>query len=273
MHGLLLCLLAVAPLAGGEVLVDLDLARGVPPAGGDLRSTGVTWTPDGLFLPAAVIARIPRSYPLQGVDFPAPTAPYRADVDLPALAGRSVTVTMVVCVAAGGGDQDNLFSLGRRSRWLSAQVGKDGRVVAGLDNRWCLLAAEGTPPVADRRWHVVSAALGEDRGVRIAVDGEIVELRPGVDTAKTPPRPVDGDEPVLSFVDPGSARHLHGLVRRVIVQRGQLDREELTALHRRLDAAVLPAPQSPVYLQALRSGPSPPPEAVEPAMPTGTSNF
>jgi hypothetical protein len=274
MHGLIACLFAVASLAGGEVLADLDLTTGTAPSGSNLIASGVTWTADGLFLPAAIIARIPRAYPLQGVDFPAPRAPYRADLALPGLmSGRSVTVSMVVCLAAGGGDQDNLFSIGRRSRWLSAQVGKDGRVIAGLDNRWRLLAAAGTSPVADRHWHAVSVALGEDRSVRIAVDGEVVDLRSGVDTAQTPPRTFDGDEPILSFADPGSARHLHGLVRRVIVQRGQLDGDALLALHRRLNVAALPDPQAAVYLQALRAGPAPPPEAAEPALPSKPSDF
>ena len=57
------------------------------------------------------------------------------------------------------------------------------------------------------------------------------------------------------------------------MQRGQLDREALHALHRRLDVSALPVPQAPAYLQALRSGPTPSPEAVEPAWPNKPSDF
>lgn len=269
---ILCCLLLAVAMAANEApLADLDLTTGSAPAG--FVCSGATWTADGLFLPAAVIARVPRTYPLQGTDFAAARAPYRADLALPGLRTRSVTVTMQLCLVAPSGDQDNLFSIGRRSRWLSAQVGSDGRVIVGLDNRWRLLTADSTRVLADRRWHALSIALGDDRGVRIMVDGEAVDLRPGVDTARTPPRAFADDEPVLSLADPGSARHLHGLVRRLTVHRGQLDRDALAALHRRLAATALPAPQAPVFLQALRSGPAALPEAGEPVLPNGPSNF
>lgn len=261
-------LLLAATLGAGEVLADLDLGGAAVPA---LLCTGVTWTPDGLFLPAATPFRVPRAYPVEGLDFAAPRAPYRADLALPALSGRAVTVTLQFCLAGGGRDQDNLFSLGRRSRWLSAQVGSDGRVVVGRDNRWTLYPAAGLPAVADQRWHVLSVAVGEGGGVLAAVDGVTAELPAPRDPSRYPPRALPDDEAVLSFADPGSARHLHGLVRRVVVQRGRLDAAALVALQRGL--AVPAAPLAPVFVQARGSTPPSMPEAGPEAAPAGVSDF
>lgn len=267
------CLLLSVSMLAGEALADLDLSTSAASNGRGLTAIGVTWTTDGLFLPAAMVARVPRTYPPDGTDFPAAKAPYRVDLALPGLRDRSVTVTMLLCLASATGDQDNLFSIGRRSRWFSGQVGTDGRIIAGLDNRWRLLVADRSRPIADRRWHALSLALGDDRSVRVSVDGEMVELRPGVDTGQTPPRAMPEDEPVLSLADPGSARHVHGLVRRLIVHRGQLDRDAMAVLHRQLAPASLPQPQAPVFLQALRSSPAPLPDVDDPAQTGGVSDF
>lgn len=264
-------------VANDVVLADLALNSpdgSAPSTASALTWTGATWTADGLFLPAAVITRIPRAYPVDGLVFPPPQAPYRADLLLPDLNGRCVTITLIACLATSEGDQDNLFSIGRRSRWLSAQVGVDGRIVVGLDNRWQMLTTTGTtalPAVTDRRWHVCSVALGEDRSVLLAVDGVVAELHPARDQARFPPRLVADDQAVLSLADPGSARHLHGLLRRLIVHRGQLDRAALIALHRRLIPAPLPPPQAAIFLNALKAGPAASEDPIEPT--AGATNF
>lgn len=281
MRRLTLCLLVLAcvRLAGATdgTLADLDLTVPAAATSSGLTCTGVTWTPEGLFLPAAAIWRIPRAYPVHGDAFPPPQAPYRADLMLSGLGGRSLTITMLVCLAATTGDQDNLFSLGRRSRWFSAQVGTDGRVVVGLDNRWHLLSATGAkapPSLADRRWHVISVGLGDDRLVRLAVDGVVAELRPPRDPARFPPRTLAEDQPVLSFADPGSARHLHGLVRRLLVQRGLLDREALIALHRQLAPAGLPPPQTALFNQVELPPPQPAAQGGgDTPLPAGANDF
>lgn len=273
---LLLLLAAALAAADPALLADLDLAApgGAPPPGATaLTVAGATWTADGLLLPAAAIARVPRSYPVRGDAFPAPVPPYRADLALPGLRGRAVTVTMVVWLAAPAGDQDNLFSLGPRSRWLSAQVAADGRLLAGRDNRWRLIPAPpALPALAARRWQVLSVGLGADGALLLAVGDQAVAAVAEPENAIAPPRPISDDPPVLSLADPGSARHLHGLLRRLIVHQDRLSPAAVIALHRRLAPAALPSPPE---------GRIPPPAplpspggAVEaPVPPTGANDF
>lgn len=267
----LILLMLVASLAGNEAILDLDFTGGTAPPG--FVAAQSTWTGDGLFLPGAVIARMPRAYPVESMDVPAVRAPYQAEVLLPDAAGRRLTVTMLVCLVAPQGDGDGLFSLGRRSRWLSAQVGRDGRLVVGLDNRWRLLPADGTARLDDRRWHAISVGLDALGQVRVAVDGQVADLPPAEDRAASPPLPLPDDQPLLAFADPGSARHLHGLVRRLLVHRGSLDRETLASLHRRLDPSGLPAPRAAVFTQALVAVPPRQPELPSTPAPVGASDF
>lgn len=259
-------LLAVAPAWAGDAavrLVDLDLAD--PADAKALVCERVNWTADGLFLPAAAIPRVPREFPIHVDRIATPQAPYIADLRLPEGSGRVVTVTLVACLASTGGDQGNLFSLGRRSRWLSGHVDAIGRVVAGLDNRWVLLPADGVPRVDDRRWHAISIGVDGSRWVRIAVDGSVAEPRWARDPNNFPPRELPDDQAVLSFADPGSARHLHGLVRRIVIHRGLLTAVELGDLHRRLAPAALAVPTTGPFADA--KAPGPPPDVDAPAAP------
>lgn len=270
---LLGCALA-ASAAEPAQLVDLDLtaADGRPPAGAKTlvcSGTGVAWTADGLFLPAAAISRVPREYPMHEQRLPMPRPPYRAELTLPPGTGAPLTVTLVVALATTDGDQDNLFSIGRRSRWLAGQVDARGAVVAGLDNRWVVLPAAGLPTVSDRRWHVISIGVDAAHAVRIGVDAAVRDLTPPRDPSRFPPQALPDDPPVLSFADPGSARHLHGLVRRIVVHRGLLAADAIAALHHLL-ASGLAAPVAPLFAGA---GRPPPPVETDAPGPVNANDF
>ena len=270
---------------GAPLQLDLDFraaAKEVPAGVAGGRWQGGLWTADGLFLRGRQLARLPHEFP--GIEeLAVPEPPYQAEITIPGISGgtRAVSITMLVCLAGCQLGQDNLFTFGKRSRWLSAQVDKQGRVRVGLDNRWRLVPQLGTafldlPPLLPRAWHVLTVAVGANAGrVMVAIDGHcsdelIPESNPGGEYPRTPQR-VDGPaEDLLTLVDPGSTRHLHGMVRRIIVQRGWLPPEATRKLHATLAPATLPLPSQPEFNL-------PPITAVDPDAPPpephGAGNF
>ncbi|GDY12110.1 hypothetical protein LBMAG53_09880 [Planctomycetota bacterium] len=241
------------------LLVDLtcgaDGASGSGAAG--LQVEGGTWTADGLYLPARAVVR-PKLNPDPILP---PSPPYRVSLSLPALGKRRLTVTLLVCLASAGRGQDNLFCIGRRSRWFSAQVGPGGVPEIGLDNRWYLMPASECAVIDARKWHALTVGCDVRSGVvRVMVDdGPGQDLRrKDSNEHRIPPRQLDGpDELELQFCDPGTTRHLHGMVRRIIVHSGLLNEPTIAALHRALAPTSLPAPTHPQFADPV---PPPPPE-------------
>jgi hypothetical protein len=241
------------PLPEPALIIDLDLcaANGVPPAAAaSLRCRQVTWTAEGLYLPGRRLPRTPARFPTDPVPSPIPVPPYTAEIPLPLDGDRAVTVTLLVCLASSDAGQDNLFTIGRRSRWLAAHLGATGQVVVGLDNRWDVrpfdpAKQDGSPAIADKAWHALTIVHGgPNRAVGLVVDGvafpdRLRDPAHGSDRF-TPRRLTGGEEDVLAFADPGSGRHLHGLVRRLVVHRGLLPKDAILDLHRRLAPRDLP---------------------------------
>ncbi len=245
---------------GGPLQLDLDFrAEGhVAPVGVAAgRWQGGQWSADGWFVRGRQLA--PLSHEAPEV-LPIPQPPYQAEIAVPGISSgaRAVTITMLVCLASCELGQDNLFTFGKRSRWLSAQVDTQGRLRVGFDNRWRLVPQVGAafadlPPLTLRTWHVLTVAVGAHASrVMIAIDGKcsgelIPEGNPGGEYPRTPQR-VDGPaEDLLTLVDPGSTRHLHGMVRRIIVQRGWLAAEATRQLHTMLAPAALALPSLPEF--------------------------
>ena len=254
-----------SPVVPNQTLLDLDLrsADGKPPAAAASGTwSGVTWSPAGLVLRGAKLIST-------GVQPLKP--PYVAEIPIPGLSQgeRSLTVTMVVWQAAWAVGVDQLFTIGRRSRWLSAHVETDGSIRTGLDNCFTLLPRLGDPPVDTAAvkpgaWHTVSISRAEtERWAFVAVDGTCSrELL--VPTGADIPRRIDTPaEDVLSFVDFANARHLHGVVQRLIVQRGAQRATQLAAWQAgiRADATTAPTDLAPL---ATPPKPKPPAEPQEP---------
>jgi hypothetical protein len=250
--------LPILPLlfsASQAAVIDLDLrpTGQRPPPG--LQLQGTAWTEDGLFLPAGPLTPFPPGYPIRQRDVPPSPPPYQAEIAISGLRQRNLTVTLLVCLASRALGQDNLFTVGRRSRWLAAQVGQDDSLQVGLDNRWWMLTPRRDGQalmVPIRRWHAVSIGVDTSSLVRCAVDGVLADdQRPQADARRPLPLRYDGpEENVLACVDPGSARHLNGLVARLIVHDALLGREEIAALHHQLAPASLPPPQAREFTQA-----------------------
>ncbi len=253
----------------GAVLVDLDLRAAdgkAPAAAAALRTAGTTWTADGLFLPGH---RLPPFHEHQ-VDLPVPQPPYVAELDLPVGAGSALTITLVVCPSSSSPGQDNLFNVGRRTRWFSAQVGADGGLIAGLDERWRLVpmrgAADDTPMrVTTRHWHALTVAV-DGRQLRAVVDGRPAKDAQAPDDGQRigPRAGPEAGAGVLSFVDPGTTRHLHGLLARVLVQRGMLDGDAILAVQRRLAVETMPPPTTPLAAQGVQGTVLPDPDQAKP---------
>ena len=266
-----------ARTGGVEVVLDLDLRTGPattrPPG---LSWEGVTWTADGVLLPGRVPTPLPQGYPQDREDLPLRPMPYGASLLVPDIArgDRACAITLQVCLGTPTIGLDHLVTVGRRSRWLSAHLDPQGRVVPGLDNRW-RLAPEGIGPgIADGRWHVVTVGVaGDGETVRVVVDGLVADVRLA-HHARTAPRRIDSDaEDELSFVDPGSGRHCCGAVRRLLVHRGLPDPATLAALHARWrseapQVPTLPQPQPEAALPAEE-----PPRAPASLLPPGSSEF
>ena len=258
------------------LLADLDFRTGPLPG----RWEGVTWTPDGLRLLGAPLPRRPATFPKQE-DYPVPPQPYRAAVPVPGVAEghRAVTVTLVVALAALGNDQDHLFSLGWRSRWLGLQVNESGRLRMNVEDGWRLAPALGEaaadlPPLERGVWQVISVSHDETAATALIAVGnrcsDPIRLSPA--TRPGPPRYDGPDEHLFTFIHPTSGRHVHGLVARLLVQRGCLTAPDLLALHARL------APTSaPLDLAGFALPPPPvPPRAPNddlPSEPMGAKNF
>ena len=248
-----------------STLVNLDLRSDSgkqPESTLALKTTGGTWTPSGLFLPGHRLLRFPQRYPTRVIEAPIPTASYNADIYLPDDIGRSLTVTLVLYQASNEPERDNLFSLGRRSRWLSAQTGKAEALFVGLENRWALFPAllpTATEPqkpmmLALGQWHTVTVGVNDGRQIiRVMVDGQAAKdlFRPEIKGAVIPRHIVEAGNNVLSFVDPGTARHFHGFIQRVIIHRGLLSVAAMSDVHRSLPTKDLVAPPRALLLQAL----------------------
>ena len=127
-------------------------------------------------------------------------------------------------------------------------------------------AADDAPVrVTAQHWHALTVAV-DGRQLRAVVDG-----RP----AKDAQAPDDGQRigpragaaagaGVLSFVDPGTTRHLHGLLARVVVQRGMLDADAILALQRRLAVETMPPPTTPLAAQGVQGTMLPDPDQSKP---------
>ncbi len=249
----------------GNTVVDLDLRteNGKQPESiSVLTTTGGTWTPSGLFLPGHRLLRFPQRYPVRIIDAPVPTASYSAEVSLPDDLGPSLTVTLVLFQASNEPERDNLFTLGRRSRWLSAQTGKAEAIFVGLENRWTLFPALFPRPVELQRpmtlalgqWHTVTIGVNDGRqNLRVMVDGQAAAdiLRPEIKGAVIPQRLNEAGNNILSFVDPGTPRHFHGFIQRIMVHRGLLSVAAMSNLHRSLPTKDLAPPPRALLLQAL----------------------
>jgi hypothetical protein len=196
------------------------------------------------------------------IDAPIPTASYSAEVSLPDDLGRSLTVTLVLFQASNEPERDNLFTLGRRSRWLSAQTGKAEAIFVGLENRWTLFPALFPRPVELQRpmtlalgqWHTVTIGVNDGRqNLRVMVDGQAAAdiLRPEIKGAVIPQRLNEAGNNILSFVDPGTPRHFHGFIQRIMVHRGLLSVAAMSDLHRSLPTKDLAPPPRALLLQAL----------------------
>jgi hypothetical protein len=227
-----------------------------------LTTTGGTWTSSGLFLPGHRLLRFPQRYPVRIIDAPIPTASYSAEVSLPDDLGRSLTVTLVLFQASNEPERDNLFTLGRRSRWLSAQTGKAEAIFVGLENRWTLFPALFPRPVELQRpmtlalgqWHTVTIGVNDGwQNLRVMVDGQAAAdiRRPEIKGAVIPQRLDEAGNNVLSFVDPGTPRHFHGFIQRIMVHRGLLSVAAMSDLHRSLPTKDLAPPPRALLLQAL----------------------
>ena len=253
----------------GNTVVDLDLRSEngkQRESTSALTTTGGTWTPSGLFLPGHRLLRFPQRYPVRILDAPIPTASYSAEVRLPDDIGRSLTVTLVLFQASNEPERDNLFSLGRRSRWLSAQTGKAEVLMVGLENRWVLFpalfpalfptSAELQKPMtlALGQWHTVTIGVNDGRqNLRIMVDGQAAAdiQRPEIKGAVIPQRIDEAGNNVLTFVDPGAPRHFHGFIQRIMVHRGLLSVAAMSDVHRSLPTKDLASPPRALLLQAL----------------------
>ncbi len=255
-----------SPTLPMQTLLDLDLrsADGKPPAAATAGTwSGVTWSPAGLVLRGAKL--IPAGIqPLK--------PPYVAEIPIPGLSRgeRSLTVTMVVWQATWAVGIDEVFTIGRRSRWLSAHIEADGSIRTGLDNCFILLPRLGDPPadtpaVKPGAWHTVSISRADtERWAFVAVDG-VSSREFLVPAGAENPRRVDSPaEDVLSFVDFANARHLHGVVQRLIVQRGALRATQLARWQAgiRADGTIAPTDLAPL---ATPPKPKPPEEPQEPA--------
>ena len=248
-----------------SILVNLDLRSDSgkqPESTSALKTTGGTWTPSGLFLPGHRLRRFPQKYPVRIIDAPVPTASYNADIYLPDDLGRSLTVTLVFYQASNELERDNLFSIGRRSRWLSAQTGKEDVLFVGLENRWALFPALFPTPTEPQKpmtlalgqWHTVTVGVNDGRqSIRMMVDGQAAKdiIRPEIKGAAIPRRIDEAGNNVLSFVDPGTSRHFHGFIQRVIIHRGLLSVAAMSDVHRSLPTKDLVAPPRALLLQAL----------------------
>lgn len=244
-----------------SVLVDLNLCSldgHQPAATSALKTSGGTWTPAGLFLPGHRLLRFPPKYPTKQIEAPIPTAAYFADIHLPDDNARSATVTLVMFQASNEPERDNLFSLGRRSRWMSAQTGKKGELVVGLENRWALFSpqtlAKNPMTLPHGQWHTVTVGMS-DGGlvIRVMVDGQAASdvFRPDIKGDVTPRRIDEVGNKILSFVDPGTPRHFHGFIQRVIIHRGLLSVDAMDELHHSLLTKDLAPPPSQLLLMPI----------------------
>lgn len=250
-------------------LVDIDLRSKnskQPESTTALKTTGGTWTPSGLFLPGHRLRRFPQKYPVKAINAPIPTASYSADIHLPDDIGRSLTVTLVLYQASNEPERDNLFNIGRRSRWLSAQTGKAEAIFVGLENRWALFPAlfpalSPTPEEPPKpmtlnlgQWHTVTVGVNDGwHSVRVMVDGQAANdhVRHELTDEAIPRRIDETGNNIFSFVDPGTQRHFHGFIQRVLIHRGLLSVAAMSDVHRSLPIKDLTPPPRELVLQAL----------------------
>jgi hypothetical protein len=272
---------ASSPKIAITTLVDFDLRSNdgkSPIAATILHHDGVLWTPEGLFLPGKIHFRYPPKVRPQDELAPAPNRPYQAEIVLPDMSDRNITITMLICQASNGLGQDNLFTLGHLSRWLSAQVNGTGELLVGLDNRWQMLAAQDENKKAltlnVHTWHAVTIGSGDDgQVIRMVVDGHPAkDVTPTTGKEGRPPRRInEPGESLFSFVDPGNPRHFHGLVRRLIVHHGLLDHSAIATLHSEMKPSDIPAPTIAAFALPLTG--TPPVEKPLVTIPEGANDF
>jgi hypothetical protein len=223
-----------------------------------LQTTGGTWTAAGLFFPGHHVIRFPAKFPTTQIEAPAPTAAYRAAIRLPDDNTRSITVTLVLFQISNAPGQDNLFNLGQRSRWFSAQTNKKGELLIGLENRWAIFPAETKEfkpmTLALGQWHTLSVGVNNNgQLLRAMLNGQASNniYHPDLRADVRPRRIDETGQNILSFVDPGTARHFHGFIQRVIVHAGLVSVEALSELHRLLPTHQLALPAQELLDQAL----------------------
>jgi hypothetical protein len=104
------------------------------------------------------------------------------------------------------------------------------------------------------QWHTVTVGVN-DGGlvIRVMVDGQagIDVCRPEIKGDVAPRRIDEFGHHVLSFVDPGTPRHFHGFIQRVIIHRGLLSVDAMTELHRALPTKDLAIPPNNLLLMPL----------------------